>query len=146
MKLATNIKVKPSLPVVFRKIPILFAYFHGTAQAIYPNIYIPREVYDNLRSSTPDKFLFSTIVHEQAHLERQRKQGVLVFLMKYIIFPKFRFEEELFANKKQMVYLKEHEFEFPVEKRAKALSGWLYLWSVSYQRAYTLLKNAWEKA
>ncbi|MFA5770369.1 MAG: hypothetical protein WC894_02650 [Patescibacteria group bacterium] len=143
MKVSQNVRPKPSLPLVFRRIPFLHTLFHGTAQGIYPYIFIPKEIYKNLMSKNPNLYHVSLIVHEQTHLDRQREHGLILWIVKYLLNSKFRVMEELIANKYQMRYMKDHRLEFPFEKKAKMLSSWIYFWPVTYKEALKELKTAW---
>ena len=49
--------------------------------------------------------------------------GLLRFGLWYLFSPKFRFQEELEANKVQMHYLKEHDLNHNVQRRAYVLSS-----------------------
>lgn len=118
-------------------------FFQNTAQAIYPNIYLPKRVYNNLNSNNPDPKNLAVLIHEQTHIKRQKEIGCLKWGIKYLFLPRFRFEEELLAIKAQMSYLKKHKKEFDIEKSAKYLSGWLYLWPVSYKFAKKELEKVW---
>jgi len=139
MKLPSNVKIKPTWWGV---IPVLSRY---TANAIYPNIYMPKHVYDNLLSTTPKHEFVSVLLHEQEHIKREKQLGVIKFGLKYLFSPKFRFDEELEAIKPQMKYLKSIGKNFDTVKAAKYLSGWLYLWPVSYEHAKQVLDNTWEE-
>ena len=114
-----------------------------TAQAIYPNIYFPKEIYLKLSSPNPDPKYIAALIHEQEHIKRQKNEGWIKWGMKYIFSPKFRFEEELIAIKASMRYLKKKKIGFDIEKKAEILSGWLYLWPVSYSTAREELKKIW---
>lgn len=146
MKVSLNIKPKPSLPLFLRKISLFYILFHKTAHGIYPYIFVPKGIYDNLCSSKPDVYNISLIKHEQTHLDRQKEIGWLKWILKYLVIPEFRFTEEILADKASMKYLKQEKLEYPFEKRAKILSGWLYLKPVSYERALKELKSAWDEA
>lgn len=117
-----------------------------TANAIYPNIYLPDYVYKNLLGKHPKPEYYAIFLHEQEHIHRQRKIGPLKFGIWYLLFPKFRFREELEAMKPQMRYLKSIGKQFDTDLRARYLSGWLYLWSVPYQYAKHKLDAAWKNS
>ncbi len=110
-------------------------FFQNTAQAIYPNIYLPKGICENLNSENPDPKNVGILVHEETHIKRQKEIGFLKWGIKYLFSPKFRFEEEILAIKAQMEYLKKRKVKFDIEKSAKYLSGWLYLRPVSYKKA-----------
>lgn len=140
MKLPSNIKSKKG----FWKVLPRFLN-QNTAHAIYPNIYVPDSIYKNLKSKNPNPNYVSIIIHEQEHLKRIEKQGFFSWYLKYIVSPKFRYSEELEAIKPQVKFLNKKGIEFDIEKRAKQLSGYLYLCSVSYDHALKDLKKIDQK-
>mgnify|MGYP001583543503 CR=1 FL=1 len=129
MKLDKNIKAKVGL---WKLIPFLA---NKTAHGIYPNVYLPEHIFNDLKSNNPNPYNVALLLHEQEHVKRQKEQGIVIWLLKYIFIPKFRFEEELKADISKIDFLKSKNLEFDVEKRAKQLSGWIYLWPVSYKEA-----------
>lgn len=139
MKLPNNVKVKSGL---WR----MFPFSRYTAQAIYPNIYLIEKVYNNLVSDSPKPRYKSVLIHEQTHIDRQKRFGWFKWGLKYLIIPSFRFNEELVAIQNSMTYLKGEGLSFDTTKRAKYLSSWLYLWCVSYKEAKRELDRAWEEA
>lgn len=136
MKLPLNVK-----PKTF--IWNLFPFSKYTAQAIYPNIYFKNEVYENLKSNSPNPRYIAALKHEQTHIERQKKMGWFRWGLSYIFSPKFRFNEELEAIKASMKYLKSRGKTFDTDRSARYLSGWLYLWCMSYKKAKTELDKTW---
>lgn len=138
MKLTSNVKVKPRW---WNIVPMLSQF---TANAIYPSIYLPETVYENLRTSKPKAEYLAILLHEQEHIKRQKVIGVFRFGLQYLLSPTFRFNEELIAMKPQMRYLKSVNKPFDTALRAKYLSGWLYLWAVSFTEAKRKLDQAWE--
>lgn len=139
MRLPSNVRIKPRF---WELLPWFSSY---TAQAIYPNIYFSKDTYEKLSSSNPDLKYVALLLHEQTHIGRQRKLGWIKWGIKYVFSPKFRFNEELEAIKAQMSYLKKNKKEFDIEKSARYLSGWLYLWPVSYKTAKRELERVWRK-
>lgn len=135
MYLPKNIKVKDGL---WKLIPFLA---NKTAHGVYPNVYLPEHIYDNLKSKTPNPYNIALLLHEQEHIKRQKAQGRIKWLLKYIFSSKFRFNEELQADIPKIKYLKSKNLEFDLEKRAKQLSGWVYLWPVSYEEAKNKLNE-----
>lgn len=127
MKLNKNIKPKTRL---WKLVPFLA---NKTAHGIYPNVYLPKSVYNNLKSNTPNPYNVALLLHEQEHVKRQKEQGLMTWLLKYIFSPKFRFNEELQADIPKIKYLKSKKIEFDLEKRARQLSSWIYLWPFSYK-------------
>jgi len=122
----------------------LFPFSKYTAQAIYPNIYFRREVFENLKSDNPNPRYIAALKHEQTHIERQKKEGWFRWGLRYIFSPKYRFNEELEAIKASMKYLKEINSTFDADRSAKYLSGWLYLWCGSYKKAKAELDKVWQ--
>lgn len=129
MRLDKNVKTKVGF---WKLIPFLA---NKTAHGIYPNVYLPEHIFNDLKSKTPNPYNVALLLHEQEHIKRQKVQGIVFWLLKYIFIPKFRFKEELQADIPKIKYLKSKRLEFDLEKRAKQLSGWIYLWPVSYKYA-----------
>jgi hypothetical protein len=123
-------------------LPWLSSY---TAQAVYPNIFVSSEVFENLRQSNPDLRFIAVLEHEKKHIERQEEMGVFKFGLKYLFSPRFRFQEELLSIKEGMKYLKQKNLTFDTDRSAKFLSSWLYLWMVSYEKARRELDRAWKE-
>lgn len=69
MKLQSNVKIK-KFPWTI--IPLLSTH---TAHAIYPNIYLPKQVYEDLLSDDPKQKNVSVLIHEQTHIKRQKEMG-----------------------------------------------------------------------
>lgn len=137
MKLPVNVRVKRGILAVIPWVS------DNVAHAIYPNIYLPRKYFDDLNHRNSDPKNIAILVHEQTHIERQKKRGWLKWGIKYLLFPKFRFNEELIATKAQMVVFKKYKRDFDIEKGAKSLSGWLYFWPVAYEMAKRELEKIW---
>lgn len=133
-----KVKVKPFL---WQFLPWFSSY---TAQAIYPYIFVSKKVFENLQSKNPNPRFIATLEHEKRHLEREKEVGFLKFGLKYLFSPKFRFQEELIADKEAMKLLKKRGLPFNIEKGAKYLSSWLYLWAVSEEKAKKELTELWE--
>ena len=129
-------------PKIWEFIPWLSSY---TAQAIYPNIFVSKEVYEDLSRSKPNHKFVAVLEHEKKHIERQKELGFIKFGVGYLFSPKFRFQEELLAIKEGMKYLKKNKLTFDTERSAKYLSSWLYLWMVSYDEAKKELDRIWRE-
>jgi hypothetical protein len=140
MKLAKNIRVKKFPWTV---LPIISTY---TAHAIYPNIYVPRHIYDDLKSKNPEPRNVATLIHEQTHIDRQKKDGWFIWGLKYCLVASFRLDEELQAIKASMKYMKQKKQTWDTARTAKFLSSYLYLWCVSYEKAKYLLDDTWNRA
>jgi len=139
MNLPKYVKGKPGF---FKFIPILGEY---TANSIYPWIFLPKGVYENLKFPSPNPPYVALLIHEQKHYERQRKIGWLLFGLKYLFSAKFRFNEELIAVKEAMKYLKKNNISFDFDRKAKTLSSYLYLWPVSKNYAEKELRKIWDE-
>ncbi len=139
MKLPRNVKVKSGL---WNLVPWLS---NNTAQGIYPNIYLPKFVYESLVSDNPSPWHVAQFIHEKEHIKRQKKFGLKKWLLKYIFLPRFRFEEEIEADVPKMRYLKSRKLNPYIEKRARQLSSWLYLWPVPYEEAKKKLQIVWKE-
>ena len=138
MKLPSNVKPK-------NFVWNLFPFSRYTAQAIYPNIYFTKTVYEGLKSDKPNLRYIAALKHEQTHIERQKKMGWFKWDLFYVFSPKFRFNEEFESIKSSMRYLKNKNGTFDTNGSAKYLSGWLYLWCVSYKKAKRELDRAWNE-
>lgn len=134
-KVPDNIRPKIGLWKIF---PYLA---NKTAHGVYPYVYLPVKIYDDILSTKPNPWNVALLIHEEEHLRRQIDVGPILWLIKYLVSPKFRFTEELAADKPQIQYLKKMNLEFDIDKRARLLSGWLYLWPVSYKIAREELKK-----
>lgn len=114
---------------------------NSTASTIFTIIFLPEKVYDDLRRSKPNPKSLALLAHEEVHRKRQIKLGSIKYGFKYLLNPKFRFEEELIADREYVRILDNNRISFDVDKRAKELSGPAYLWSVDYQTAKTALNS-----
>ena len=127
-------------PVFWKYLP----YFCKVRGLLFINrIYLRADVFDDVYSSSPDPYSISILIHEQTHYQRMKEIGMLRFGIKYIFSAKGRFEEELAAITEQMRYLKEHGKNYNIERTARALSSWYYLWCSDYKVAYKELENRW---
>lgn len=80
MKLPSNVKIKSFL---WNVSPILSKY---TANAIYPNIYLPKAFYEELKTKNPDPKKVAILIHEQTHIKRQREMGWFIWGLKNMYF------------------------------------------------------------
>lgn len=117
-----------------------------TCNALYPYIYLPKHIYDNLRTDHPNPWWISVVLHEAAHIENQKKDGPVKHVFLYLFNSRFRFEEELRASKPQFAYLKKQGLEFDRKRKARQLAGWLYAHCTSYQTALTALDELWHES
>ncbi|OGM13041.1 hypothetical protein A3A76_01875 [Candidatus Woesebacteria bacterium RIFCSPLOWO2_01_FULL_39_23] len=136
MELPSNVRIKKGLWNIF-------PFSKYTAQAIYPNIYFTKDVFEDLKSNSPNPRYIAALKHEQTHIERQKKVGWVNWGLRYIFSPNFRFNEELEAIKSSIKYLKNVKGNFDTARSAKFLSSWLYLWCISYDKAKEQLDGCW---
>lgn len=120
--------------------------FLGTevATTIYPNIYLPRAMYENLSSSEPGVPETAVLLHEKTHIERQKKAGVFLWHIKYIFSRSFRLHEELAGIKVEMNHLKENGRMYNFHRKALQFSSGMYLWVLPYEKSMNVLKELWE--
>lgn len=138
MNLPNNIKPKTGFWKILPKI-----LSTNTAQAVYPNIYLPEKIYFNLRSKHPNPKWVGVLIHEQTHIQRQKLLNPICWNYKYLFSSKFRLLEEIEANKNQFRYLKGKGVTFDIKKRSRWLSGWLYIWPDSYENIKSKLEKIW---
>jgi hypothetical protein len=112
-----------------------------SAHAVFPNIYLPQKLYENFTRGDVDFTLSKVLAHEQTHLDRQKLMGPIVWYVRYIFSPKFRFHEELRAIESEMRIELARGEEIRIKKRAKQLSGSTYLWMTDYETAYAELQD-----
>ncbi len=136
---SSNVRKKPYV------IELLPWIGRGTSTALYPYVYLSRKAYDNILSANPDPYSMSVLLHEQEHLKRAKKYGVLKWYVNYLFNRDFRFKEELAALKPQLGYVKSRGLTFNLELKARSLSGWLYFKPVSFDEALTEIKIIWER-
>ncbi len=140
MKIPKNIK-KQNL--WWRILPWLSLH-HGTT--IVQTIYLRPDLYEELFTEHPSYLAIRTVIHEQMHVKRIKKAGAFIFALKYFLSPQFRYQEELAGYIAPMSYLKKEHAAYDLERIAKVLSSWIYLWSVDYHTAKNDLENAWKNA
>lgn len=141
MKLDKSIHIK-EIPPFLSKIPIL-SHYQGVT--ILQTIYLHPKIYQDIQSGNNNPKSVGVILHEQTHIQRARKIGILKFGFLYLFSARFRFYEELEANKVQWHYLKQYGIALDIKKRARMLSSWIYLWSMSYENALKELENTWRE-
>ena len=140
MKLDSNVKIKPKY---WNLIPWIS---EQTATTLYPNIYLPENTYRDLQTANLDPYNVARLIHEQTHITRFKKVGIVRFALKYLFDPTYRISEELIAIKKSMNFIKSKKLNWDIDRSAKFLSGWLYLWPTSYNSAKTKLEKIWNEA
>lgn len=119
------------------------SFFYNVCIALYPKIYLPINVYNDLKSENPNPYNLAILIHEQTHIKRYEEVGVVKWVIKYVLDPKFRIDEELIAHGEGMRFIKSKNLIWNFEKTAKNLSSWLYLWPISYKEALARLKKIW---
>lgn len=132
------------LPEYVKQRPVLFDYlpeFLRPAFTIYPNIYLPPEVYQDLLGDNPLPASRATLAHEQVHWERQRALGIPRYGARYLLARQFRYNEELAAIKPQMQLLSDANCKFDIADRAQRLASIEYLWCVEYNKAVRDMTN-----
>lgn len=117
----------------------------STAQAIFPNIFLPQWLY---YLHITDKNFFraaAVIAHERQHLINQERIGVWKWYFKYFMSKKFRLYEELIATEAEMKVHKQRKIMYDFHLHAKSLSGYLYIWMIDFDTALKLLDELWRK-
>ena len=115
-----------------------------TATTIYPNIYLPEEMYSHYISGELSITESSVLLHERTHIERQGSYGPIKWLFNYIFSRKFRLNEELFAIRKQMEFLALNGEDYDINKKASQFSSSTYLWVTTKEKAEKLLTQMWD--
>jgi hypothetical protein len=138
---ATNEELVKVIPSWFGKAPLLS---DDIAQAIYPNIYLPQEQYDEFTSEEMSLWLESVLIYEKAHLKRQEKMHPLVLGIRYTFWKEFRLNEELLAIKEQMEFLKWRGGDYPIEEKVKQFSGKTYGHMTTEEEAREILTHLWQ--
>jgi hypothetical protein len=137
MKLPENVR---PIPLFLTKLPPISSYRGAT---IGSSIFLRPDIFKDLSGESPKPENVGVLIHEQTHVERIRKYNLFLWGIKFWLNPKFRFREEMEATRQHMKYLKKMGEKFDIEKRARALSGPVYLWCVSYDRAKKELEKMW---
>ncbi len=109
-------------------------------------IFLRPEIYQDLLMAKPNPQNIGIIIHEETHYKRSKEAGVVKFATRYILSRKGRLEEELAAYGEQMRYLKRQGLDYDLDRVAKNLSSWTYLWCSSYSEAKARLEKIWEQA
>lgn len=135
-------QVKP-IPKLLQHLPLVPKYRGIT---VYPWIFLRRDIYQDLTLGKPRPESVGVLVHEQVHIKRIKNTNWFKWGLKFWLDCKFRYKEELEATKAHMSYLKKRGRKFDIEKRARDLSGAIYLWCVSYEKARRELDKAWKEA
>ncbi len=140
IKINKDIKIK-RVPLYWNYIPFLATKM---ASSIYPNIYLPDKEYNDWNSPHPSILTQSIIVHESTHLKNWKEIGVLKFAFLYLFSKSFRLKAELVPIKAQMVFLKEHNQIYDIERKARHFSGKEYFCLLSKHQSREVLTKLWE--
>ena len=132
-------KVK-KIPKWWRWMPFLQV---DMAATIYPYMYFPEDIFNDLHATDPEKHNLSIYIHEKVHLDRQVKYGFLIWNLKYIFSKKFRLEEEIEAIRAQMIFLKQNAMGYDIDKKAKQFASSIYLWVLPQDKAKDTLTELW---
>lgn len=128
--------IKTQPPAIFLKIHNKFkVQFKDIVIAYYPDIYV-KEGY----------LPTSKMVHEQIHLDRQEKIGVVKWWDKYLSDKRFRLHEELMAYSAEIDYIYGPHSkallqyrDIRVEQLLQEISSSMYGNMISYEEARKLL-------
>jgi len=81
------------------------------------------------------------LLHEQVHLDRQKKLGAESWVKLYLTDKSFRKNEEILAYRAQLKSLKDRELRNKIRiESARNLSSPLYKLDLTYDEAWKLLK------
>lgn len=129
------------IPFYFRFLPFLHSEM---ASSIYPNIYLTKKEYEEYQSGSVSILTQSVIIHEQEHLKNWKDIGYLNFPYLYLTNKDWRLEEELRAIKIQMIFLKENNQTYDIERKARQFSGKEYGEVLSYEESVKVLTRLYE--
>lgn len=135
-----NVKRKPLL------VDIIPGIGRDTGSAVYPYVFLGRSVYKDAFGPNPNPYTVGLILHEQEHLGRMKKYGVIKWYLHYVFSPKFRLHEELTAYAVQFTYIKRAGLTINIDRIAHFLSSWLYLWVGNYKDMLRSLNKLWESS
>lgn len=111
---------------------------------MYPRIFMVGHVYDRLIKGNYDPYDKAHFDHEMTHIERQKEAGVWLWYSMYLVSPEFRYNEELIAIQQEWSTLHSLKQIPNIAYKATSLSGPLYLWQVSFEKARADLEKLWE--
>ena len=126
----------------------IFLHKKGRGATFLGRIYLRKDLFKDYLAGSPSVETISVLEHETTHFLNSGGKNVfksIVHNLCYWLFPNFRFDEELRAIKSEMKVLKTNNQTFDIEKRAKFLSSFYYLYSSSYQRAHQELTRLWNE-
>lgn len=124
------------IPKYWKLIPLFHAEM---ASSIYPNIYLTQIEYAEYKSNNMSILTRSVLIHETEHIKNWKSVGYLKFPYLYLFSKDFRLAEELRAIKTQMIFLKESNAPYDIERKALQFSGKEYGYLMTYEEAYNLL-------
>jgi hypothetical protein len=140
--MSKNFKYIKQIPFWWKYTPFLSL---DMARTIYPYIYFPKDIFLNLKEVNPEDTNFSIYVHEKVHIDRQESFGILKWNLYYLLFRKFRLEEEVIAIREQMRFLKSKSLSYDFERKARQFDSATYLWLISYDKALSILNKIWSE-
>jgi hypothetical protein len=129
-------------PESWKYIPFLLT---DIASTVYPNIYLPQEIYNDVLSDNPSPDNLAIVIHEMTHLERQKATSPLWWNLKYIVSKKFRLREELFAIANEMQYRVKNNLDYDIDRKARHFSSSVYGWAATYDDAQVFLGRLWQE-
>ncbi|TSC88445.1 MAG: Uncharacterized protein G01um101416_113 [Microgenomates group bacterium Gr01-1014_16] len=115
--------------------------FRGSA--FLGKIYLRRDIYQDFQNPNPKPITISLLEHEITHIKRSSSYGNIKYPLNYWCSNTFRLNEELAAIKAEMKVRKIHGEKFEIEKRAKYLSSYYYLWCIKFNTAKKELTKIW---
>lgn len=110
---------------------------------LFNKVCLREDIYKDLQNKSPKPENVGILIHEETHLRRFKSQGIVLHGIKFWLFPSVRYREEIEADKARFKYLKRHKVKFDFKKRARRLSGFWYLYCVSYDKALADLQKVW---
>jgi hypothetical protein len=103
-------------------------------------------LYQDFKSPSASPLVIGIVIHELEHIKRAKDKGFLLYHLIYRLSPTFRYQEELACHRPQFIYYKKVGYNFDLNNRARILSGSLYLWCVSYEKALNNLEGLWSQS
>lgn len=125
-----------SYPFIFRPITKI-----ATASSWYPWIFVNDTVFADLQKENPSSKSVAALLHEGYHRKRQIEMGWLRFGLGYVFSREFRLDEELKAYEITKKIYQENNIVFDIQKIARALSGFPYLWLQTINTRHIGFKN-----
>lgn len=133
----TGENIRP-IPKYWKIIPLLHTEM---ASSIYPNIYLAEIEYTEYKINKMSILTESILIHETEHIKNWKSLGYLKFPYLYLFSKDFRLAEELRAIKTQMIFLKDKNASYDIERKALQFSGKEYGKLMTYEEAFNLLSE-----